>query len=78
MKESYEKGEQLNKDFEKLTEELENNAIPSEEIVDRVGGLSLAYNDWRVKHEILLGLGYATSDAVIDEQLRKLVNKEGA
>lgn len=67
LKESYEKGEQLNKDFDKLTEELENNAIPSEEIADRVGELSLAYNEWRIKHEILLGLRYATSDAVIDE-----------
>ena len=76
LKESYEKGDKINKDFMKLTEDLDNNAIPQEEIIDRVGIMSQTYNEWKVRHEILLGLGYATSDAVIDEQLRELVKEE--
>lgn len=73
LKESYETGDKLAKDYEELTEALEKNAIPPEEIIDRVGRLSLAYNEWRIRHEMLISLGYETSDTLIEEQLRKLV-----
>ena len=76
LKESYEKGDKLTKDYKELTEALEKNLIPPEEIVDRVGKLSLAYNEWKIRHEMLVGLGYATSDALIEEQLKELVQKE--
>ena len=76
LKESFEKGEQITKDYEELTEALENNAIPPEVIIDRVGSLSLAYNEWRIKHEMLMSLGYATSDALIEEQLKELIKEE--
>lgn len=78
LKESYEKGDRINKDFKELTEALEDNAIPPEEIIDRVGSLSLEYNEWRVRHDILVGLGYATSDAIVEATLKELAEKEGA
>ena len=78
LKSSYEEGDKIAKDFEELTEALEKNEIPPEEIIDRVGELSYNHSAWKLRHEMLVSLGYATSDALIEEELKKLVNKEEA
>ena len=76
LKESYEEGDRINYDFMKLTEDLENNAIPPEEIIDRVGIMSQRYDKWQTRHDVLVNLGMLTSDALLDAQLRELIKRE--
>lgn len=76
LRDSCAEGDKLVARFTELTEALENNSIPPEEIIDRVGELSHEHEQWRIKHEMLLGLGYATSDALTTEDIYRMVHEE--
>lgn len=76
LRDSYAEGDRFVARFNELTEALENNSIPSEEIIDRVGELSHEYEQWRIKHEILVSLGYATSDALTNDDVYQIVKEE--